>query len=90
LPRKVDNSLAKQAVVLETTVPKDSLRESMALDAVEEQAISRRYRTKNLSSYNASLRKRGALLIWGDKDMTWRAPRDGLPGRPALFSDAAI
>ena len=22
--------------------------------------------------------------------MTWRAPRDGRPGRPAIFSDAAI
>ena len=49
-----------------------------------------RYRTTNWSSYNASLRKRGALLIWVDKDMTWRAPRDGRPGRPAVFSDAAI
>ena len=39
---------------------------------------------------NASLRKRGSLLIWLDKDMTWLAPRDGSPGRPAVFSDAAI
>ena len=36
-----------------------------------------RYRTTNWSSYNASLRKQGSLLIWVDKDMTWRAPRDG-------------
>ena len=49
-----------------------------------------RYRTTNWSSYNASLRKRGSLLIWVDKDMAWRAPRDGRPGRPAVFSDAAI
>jgi hypothetical protein len=49
-----------------------------------------RYRTTNWSSYNTSLRKRGSLLIWVDKDMTWRAPRDGRPGRPAVFSDAAI
>jgi len=49
-----------------------------------------RYRTTNWSSYNASLRKRGSLLIWVDKDMTWHAPRDGRPGRPAVFSDAAI
>ena len=48
-----------------------------------------RYRTTNWSSYNASLRKRGSLLIWVDKDMTWRAPCDGRPGRPAVFSDAA-
>src|SRR6056297_839618 len=49
-----------------------------------------RYRTTNWSNYNASLRKRGSLLIWVDKDMTWRAPRDGRPGRPPVFSDAAI
>jgi len=39
-----------------------------------------RYRTTNWSSYTASLRKRGSLLIWLDKDMTWLA----------VFSDAAI
>lgn len=39
---------------------------------------------------NASLRKRGSLLIWLDKDVTWPAPHDGKPGRPSLFSDAAI
>lgn len=49
-----------------------------------------RYRTTNWSSDNASLRKRGSLLIWIDKDLTWRAPRDGRPGRPADFSDAVI
>jgi len=49
-----------------------------------------RYRTTNRSSYNASLRKRGALLTWVDKDMTWLAPHDGRRGRPAVFSDAAI
>ena len=49
-----------------------------------------RYRTTNWSGYNASLRKRGALLIWVHKDMIWRAPRDGRPGRPPVFSDAAI
>jgi len=49
-----------------------------------------RYRATNWSSYNASLRKRGALLIWVDKDMSWRAPHDGRLGRPAVFSDAAI
>jgi len=27
---------------------------------------------------------------WLDKDMTWLAPHDGSPGRPAVFSDAAI
>ncbi len=49
-----------------------------------------RYRTTNWSSYTASLRKRGSLLIWLDKEMTWLAPHDGSPGRPAVFSDAAI
>ncbi len=49
-----------------------------------------RYRTTNWSSYNASLRKRGSLLIWVDREMTWLAPRDGRPGRPPIFSDAAI
>ena len=29
-----------------------------------------RYRKTSWSSYNASLRKRGSLLIWVDKDMT--------------------
>ena len=49
-----------------------------------------RYRTTNWSSYSASLKKRGSLLIWLDKEMTWLAPPDGGPGRPAVFSDAAI
>ncbi len=44
----------------------------------------------NWSSYIASLRKRGPLLIWLDKQMTWLAPPDGSPGCPAVFSDAAI
>jgi hypothetical protein len=49
-----------------------------------------RYRTTNCSSYTASLRKRGSLLIWLDKEMTWLASHDGKTGRPAIFSDAAI
>ena len=49
-----------------------------------------RYRITNWSSYTASLRKRGSLLIWLDKEMTWLAPPDGRSGRPAVFSDAAI
>lgn len=49
-----------------------------------------RYRTANWFSYHASLRERGSLLIRAGEDMTWRAPRDGRPGRPAVFSDAAI
>ncbi len=49
-----------------------------------------RYRTTNWSSYTASLRKRGSLLISLDKEMTWLTPHDGRPGRPVVFSDAAI
>jgi len=39
---------------------------------------------------NASLGTRGSRLIGVDEDMTWRAPRDRRPGRPPVFSDAAI
>lgn len=49
-----------------------------------------RYRTTNWSSYTASLKTRGSLLIWLDKEMTWLAPHDGRAGRPSVFSDAAI
>jgi hypothetical protein len=49
-----------------------------------------RYRTTNWSSYNAALRRRGSLLIWLDRKMTWLAPREGRLGRPPVFSDAAI
>jgi hypothetical protein len=49
-----------------------------------------RYRTTNWSTYNAALRKRGSLLIWLDKEMAWHAPHEGRPGRPPVFSNAAI
>lgn len=49
-----------------------------------------RDRMTNWSSYSASLRKRGSLLIWLDKAMTWLAPHDSRPGRTAGRSDAAI
>ena len=49
-----------------------------------------RYRTTNWKPYNDALRRRGSLLIWLDKDMTWLANRAGRPGRPPVFSDAAI
>ena len=49
-----------------------------------------RYRTTNWKSYNDALRRRGSLLIWLDKDMAWIAPKVGRPGRPPVFSDAAI
>ena len=49
-----------------------------------------RYRTTNWSSYTASLRKRGSLLIWLHKKVARLAPHYGITGRPAAFSDAAI
>ena len=49
-----------------------------------------RYRTTNWSAYNAALRKRGSLLIWLDKEMAWHAPHEGRPGRPPVFSSAAM
>jgi len=49
-----------------------------------------RYRTTNWSVYNAALRKRGSLLIWLDKEMAWHASHEGRPGRPPVFSNAAI
>lgn len=49
-----------------------------------------RYRTTNWSDYDAALRKRGSLLIWLDKEMAWLASHDGSPGRPEVFSNAAI
>ena len=49
-----------------------------------------RYRTTNWKSYNAALRRRGSLLIWLDRDMAWLASGAGRPGRPPVFSDAAI
>lgn len=42
----------------------------MWLDGVPEQAITARYRRTNWSSYTASLKKRGPLLIWLGRDMT--------------------
>ncbi|SIT19291.1 Transposase DDE domain-containing protein [Paracoccus saliphilus] len=49
-----------------------------------------RHRTTNWTSFNEGLKRRGSLLIWLDKDMAWHAPEAGLPGRPPVFSDAAV
>ena len=49
-----------------------------------------RYCTTTWSDHNAALRKRGSLLIWLDKEMARHAPHEGRPGRPPVFSDAAI
>lgn len=49
-----------------------------------------KYRTTNWSSYNESLRQRGALLLWIDKDMEWVGAPNGKRGRTPRFSEAAI
>ena len=49
-----------------------------------------RYRTTNWPEYNAALRRRGSLLVWLDREMEWCAQKRGRPGRPEIFSDAAI
>lgn len=49
-----------------------------------------RYRTRNWSSSDGALRKRGSVLIQVDQDMVWLAPHEGGLGRPPIFSDAAI
>lgn len=48
------------------------------------------YRTTNWKSYDDALKRRGSLLVWLDRDMAWLAPKCGNPGRPPVFSDAAI
>lgn len=62
----------------------------MRLDWLPEQVDTPRHSTTNWSSYTASLRKRGSLLVCLDKDTAWLAPHAGSSGRPAVFSDAAI
>ena len=49
-----------------------------------------RCRVTNWSAHNAALRRRGSLLVWVDREMAWHGSREGRPGRPAVFSDAAI
>ena len=48
------------------------------------------YKTKNWSSYNDSLKRRGSLSIWFDLEMVWTPPPSGKRGRQQQFSDAAI
>jgi hypothetical protein len=50
----------------------------------------KKYKTKNWSSYNVSLKWRGSLLIWFDLEMVWTLPPSGKRGRQQRFSDAAI
>jgi hypothetical protein len=49
-----------------------------------------RDRMTNWSGCTAALRKSETLLTWLDKHMSWLAPHDGSPGRPAFLADAAM
>jgi hypothetical protein len=49
-----------------------------------------KYRTTNWPAYNESLRQRGSLMLWIDKDMAWAGESSSKRGRSQLFSDAAI
>ncbi|THT96067.1 IS5 family transposase [Lampropedia puyangensis] len=48
------------------------------------------YRTTNWKEYNASLKARGSLTVWLDKEMQWLAPATGKRGRHHKHSEAAI
>ncbi len=54
----------------------------------KQQATS--YRTTNWREYNQSLKQRGLMLLWIDKEMDWLAAGSGKRGRAEKFSDAAI
>ncbi|ABM43142.1 putative transposase [Acidovorax sp. JS42] len=49
-----------------------------------------RYKTTNWAAYNASLKARGSLTIWLDRNMQWFAAPSGKRGRQRIFSDAAV
>jgi len=49
-----------------------------------------KYKTKNWSSYNDSLKQHGSLSIWFVPEMVWTPPPSGKLGRQQQFSDAAI
>lgn len=49
-----------------------------------------KYRATNWRDYNQSLKQRGSLLLWIDKEMDWLSPGSGKRGRADKFSDAAI
>lgn len=40
-----------------------------------------KYKTTNWADYNASLKARGSLTVWLDKDMQWYATVSGKRGR---------
>ena len=73
-----------------TLTVKDSHHESMRLDGANEQARAGPLPYDELVHLQRCVRKRGSLLIWPDKEITWLAPHEGQPGRPPVFSNAAI
>jgi hypothetical protein len=51
---------------------------------------TQKYKTTNWKDYNQALRTRGSLTVWLDTQMQWEACASGKPGRPAMYSDAAV
>jgi hypothetical protein len=49
-----------------------------------------RCRTTNWPAYNASLQRRGSLMVWLDSELAWQVAPSGRSGPPAVISDAAI
>ncbi len=51
---------------------------------------TQKYQTTNWKVYNQALKARGSLTVWLDRQMQWAAPASGKPGRPVVYSDAAV
>ena len=51
-----------------------------------------RYRVRNWPEYEASLQRRGNLIVWSSDDAldSWRAPGSGKPGGQRTYADIAI
>ena len=51
-----------------------------------------KYRVRNWPAYEESLRKRGDVTVWFDKEAVdaWNAPSSGRPGGQLVYSDIAI
>ena len=48
------------------------------------------YKTRNWPACNEALKRRGALTVWFDPEMSWEAAPTGKRGRQPDYSDAAI
>ena len=48
------------------------------------------YKTLNWPACHKTLKRRGALTIWFDPEMTWDATPTGKRGRQQSYSDAAV